>query len=1054
MAKNLKITVKNAQLAEALKKFNKSEPTEPQKTGAKPAQEGSLAPAIDPVIPAAPQPKPEPKVVKPLANSQPHAQLLPPIVKKPAPVKESQEAIKEAPAQSVPTQPVLGPKYTEANPRPLGPKFSTPQRGFSKEPSDVDGNTYSSEERPRYSKPAYTPRQDQSSSSGRQTHPSSYQPRQGNVSSDRVRSSSYTPRQPSSYTPRSEQSSSDASRPANGPYIPRQSGHSSDSSRPSHPSSYQQRQGNAPSDRPRPAYTPRTGGYSSDGPKTGGYSSDRPRQSGYSSDSPRSANPAYPPRQSGYSSDAARPPYTPRTSGYSSDRPRAPYTPRTGGYSSGASGPRFGQGTSQRPYTPRSNAPSSGFTPRPGMGSGSPVRRGPYTPGAPRFGLTPIPKNLPTSRPPRIDDPKHKTLLKDKDKANKKPELERGFDSRDRQGLRDENDEGWRRRKGRSFKSRYLDAEEVIRPKHLSIRLPISIKDLASEMKLKASQLLSNLFMKGVVLTLNDYLDDETTIQLLGSDFECDITIDTSEEKRLQITDQTIKQEIAQTPDEELIYRSPVVTFMGHVDHGKTSLIDAIRKTNVVAHEAGAITQHIGAFKCHTSQGDLTILDTPGHEAFSAMRSRGTEVTDIVVLVIAGDEGIKTQTVEAIEQAQLANVPIVVAINKCDKPSFDPETIYRQLAEKNLLPEAWGGQTITINCSAVTGEGIITLLEMLALQAEILELKANPNTRARGSVIESEMHKGLGSVTTVLVQNGTLHIGDAIVFADHWGRVKTMHNEHDQLIESAPPSTPVKITGLSGLPEAGSDFIVVKNEKEAREVSEKRAIQKKHTALQAKRGGLENLLSQQIQKQEKKVLPLMLRADVQGSLEALKHSLMKIVSSKVEVNIVSAAVGEISESDIQLASAMKCTILGFHTPIESHAEPLIKALGVQVKLHDIIYHAVDDVKELMIGLLDKVAQENAIGQAVIKAVFKSSQIGNIAGSQVSEGTIKRGCQVKLMRNQQMIWQGTLASLKKVKEDVKEMSKGHECGILLQGFNDFKEGDILEAYEITYFTPDL
>ncbi|MGR3973244.1 MAG: translation initiation factor IF-2 [Candidatus Rhabdochlamydia sp.] len=1016
MAKNLKITVKNAQLAEALKKFNKSEPTESQKAAAKPLKDG--APAVASVPTPAPRPvyKPleekraavAPKAVKPVVN------LLPPIVKS-APISEA--AVKEnvEAAKSASTQPVLGPKYTAANPRPLGPKPTPSFRTGSQE--NVENKD---EERPRYSRPSHSSRQDTYSSSGRQPHPSSYQPRQGNFSSQNRAGSSYSSRQ--------ESSSSEGNKQG---YTPRQGGYSSDAARSPNTSSYQQRQGNSsyPSRPGNQAYSPRT-------PRPEGQASYAPRQTGYSSDGPRQ-NSSYPPRQSGYSS-----------------APFRPSQPRTGGYSSTAPGARTTEGrgpVGQRPYTPRSGAPSSGFIPGRSM---SGPRRPPYTSSAPRFGMTPPPKNLPPSKSPRIDDPKYKSLLKDKDKAHKKPELERGFDSRDRQGLRDENDEGWRRRKGRSFKSRYLDAEEVIRPKHLSVRLPISIKDLASEMKLKASQLLSNLFMKGVVLTLNDFLDDETTLQLLGSDFECDITIDTSEEKRLKITDQTIRQEIEQTPAEELIYRSPVITFMGHVDHGKTSLIDAIRKTNVVAHEAGAITQHIGAFKCHTNQGDITILDTPGHEAFSAMRSRGTEVTDIVVLVIAGDEGIKTQTVEAMEQAKLANVPIVVAINKCDKPSFDPETVYRQLAEKNLLPEAWGGQTITINCSAVTGEGIVTLLEMLALQAEILELKANPHTRARGSVIESEMHKGLGSVTTLLVQNGTLHLGDAIVFADHWGRVKTMHNEHDQLIESAPPSTPVKITGLSGLPEAGSDFIVVKNEKEAKEVSEKRAIQKKHTALQAKRGGLENLLSQQMQKQEKKILPLMLRADVQGSLEALKHSLEKIISSKVEVNIVSAAVGEISESDIQLAAAMKCTILGFHTPIESHAEPLIKALHVQVKLHDIIYHAVDDVKQLMIQLLDKVAQENEIGQAVVKAVFKSSQIGNIAGSQVSEGHIRRGCQIKLIRNHEVIWQGTLGSLKKVKEDVKEVAKGHECGILLQGFNDFKEGDILQAFEITYFTPDL
>jgi translation initiation factor IF-2 len=639
-------------------------------------------------------------------------------------------------------------------------------------------------------------------------------------------------------------------------------------------------------------------------------------------------------------------------------------------------------------------------------------------------------------------------------KSTKKTEVYRAFDSRDKQGLRDENDEGWRHRKGRGHKRPTSIEEIVVRPKTLKVRIPITIKDLAVEMKLKASQLISNLFMKGVVLTLNDLLDDETTIQLLGHDFECEITIDTSEEKRLKITDKTIKQEIQETPQDRLIMRSPVVAFMGHVDHGKTSLIDAIRKSNVAAGEAGAITQHIGAFKAHTEHGPITILDTPGHEAFSAMRARGADVTDIVVLVVAGDEGLRAQTLEAIEQARTANVPIVVAINKSDKPNFNPENVYRQLAEVNLLPEAWGGQTITINCSALQGTGIKELLEMLALQSEVLELRANPTARARGAVIESEMHKGMGAVTTVLVQNGTLRLGDAIVFTEKWGRVKTMQDEHNKHLTEAPPSTPVKITGLSGLPEAGSDFIVVKDEKEAAEVSEDRALKRQHQALQVKRSGLENLLQQQMQKQEKKTLYLILRADVQGSLEALKHSLEKIASTKAEINFISSAVGEISESDIQLASAAKAILIGFHTQIESHAEPLIKQLGVKVRLHDIIYHAVDDVKELMVGLLDKIAQETDAGEAEVKAIFKSSQIGNIAGCQVTDGTIRRSHHMRVVRNKEVVWKGPIASLKRVKEDVREVSKSQECGILLQGFSDFKEGDLLQAFEITYLTPEL
>ena len=636
----------------------------------------------------------------------------------------------------------------------------------------------------------------------------------------------------------------------------------------------------------------------------------------------------------------------------------------------------------------------------------------------------------------------------------KKTDMRKSFDSRDRLGLRASEEEEWRRK--RSGKPRKIQ-EEIIpdRPKSLKVRLPIMIKDLAVEMKLKASQLVAKLFMQGIVVTLNDMLDDETTVQLLGHEFDCQITIDRSEAERLQITKNSIKEEVKQSDLSQLVLRPPVITFMGHVDHGKTSLIDTIRKSNLAADEAGAITQHIGAFKCHTDVGDLTVLDTPGHEAFSAMRTRGADVTDIVVLVVAGDEGMRAQTIEAMQQAQEAHVPIVVAINKSDKPGFNPETVYRQLSEHNLLPEVWGGTTITVNCSALTGAGIKDLLEMLALQAEILELKANPKMRARGSIIESEMHKGLGPVATVLVQNGTLRLGDACVIGHHWARVKTMHDDKGKELKEAGPSTPVKITGLSGVPLAGSEFIVVKNEREARDLAHERSLGEKRTLmLQTKAPGLEGLLKQKAELGEKKVLNLILRADVQGSLEALRNSLMKITSNKVFINITSAAVGEITESDVELAAASKATILGFHTKVESNAEPLIKETKVVVKLHDIIYHAVDDMREIMLGLLDKIPQENDVGAALVKATFKSSQLGNIAGCQVTEGSIRRNHHMRVVRNQEVIWKGSISSLKRVKEDVREVTKGMECGILLNGFSDFKEGDILQAYEVTYLQQEL
>jgi len=637
--------------------------------------------------------------------------------------------------------------------------------------------------------------------------------------------------------------------------------------------------------------------------------------------------------------------------------------------------------------------------------------------------------------------------------ARKQPEAGRSFDVRDRHGLRgDEDQQQWRKR--RAMKGRKIQEDTTIRPTTLAVRLPISVKDLASEMKLKASQLVAKLFMQGVAATINDLLEDEVTIQLLGQEFGCEISIDRKEENRIRITDKTIQEEIAEQNPEKLQTRAPVVAFMGHVDHGKTSLIDTIRKSNRVSSEAGAITQHIGAFRCSTPVGDIAILDTPGHEAFSAMRARGADVTDIVVIVIAGDEGIRQQTIEAINHAKAAEVTIVVAINKCDKPNFNAETVYRQLADLDLLPEAWGGQTITINCSATTGVGVDTLLEMLALQSEVLELKAEPTMRARGSVLESELHKGHGNVATVLVQNGMLRRGDALVFSQHWGRVKTMRNEYGHDLEVAGPSTPVEITGISGLPEAGEEFIVVKSEKEAREIAEARTIgvtQKR--MLQGRKISMENLF-QQVPEIEKKILNLILRSDVQGSLEALRTALEKIHSEKVDLNIIMAGIGEISESDVQMAETSKAAILGFHVQIEPRAETLIKQHGVRVYIHEIIYHAIDQVKALMADTLDKIAEEHERGVTEVKTIFKSSQHGVIAGCQVIEGTIRRSYFARVKRNNEVIWKGQINSLRREKEDVREVQKGFECGVLLNGFNDFQPGDLIETYEIIYKVQEL
>lgn len=606
----------------------------------------------------------------------------------------------------------------------------------------------------------------------------------------------------------------------------------------------------------------------------------------------------------------------------------------------------------------------------------------------------------------------------------------------------------WRKPRHKSAKAQAAPQSAV--PSTLSIRLPISVKDLASEMKLKASQLISQLFMQGMTLTLNDLIEDDTIVAVLGSHFHCEIAIDTSREDRLAITDKSVDQEIAQSNEEDLLIRAPIVTFMGHVDHGKTSLVDAIRQTNRAAHEAGAITQHIGAFTARSAHGPITILDTPGHAAFSEMRARGAKITDLVVLVVAGDEGIMDQTKEVIDQARAAGAILLVAINKSDREAFDVEKVYRQLADANLLPEAWGGTTITVNCSAKTKAGIDDLLEMIGLQAELLELKANPAMRARGVVVEVQMHKGLGPLATVLVQNGTLRKSDSLVFEDEFGRVRNMRDERGEEIVQAGPSTPVAITGLSGLPRAGEQFICVANEKEAREITEGRR-------LAARTAPKRRVISDATFAPDgavKKVLNLVVRADVNGSLEAVKTAIGQIHSDKVETNIIADGVGEVSESDVLLAAASKAVVIGFHTQIESHAEILIKQRGVNVQMYDLIYHLVDGVRLLMKGMLDKLKREDKRGAAEIRELFSSSKLGLIAGCIILEGTIHRNHQIRVMRDNQILHRGSIASIKRGKDDVKEVAKGLECGILPEKISDLQAGDILEAIEVSYLTQEL
>ena len=542
-------------------------------------------------------------------------------------------------------------------------------------------------------------------------------------------------------------------------------------------------------------------------------------------------------------------------------------------------------------------------------------------------------------------------------------------DTRLRRGITTDDDEesGWRKRRpSKGFRVRE-EQPEVTRPTKIAVRLPISVKDLAAEMKLKASQLISSLFMQGTVVTLNDLLTDETMVQLLGSELGCEVGIDTSEEQRLRITDKTIAEEISSQVPGTLTPRPPVVTFMGHVDHGKTSLIDAIRKTHRADAEVGAITQHIGAFTCQTEHGPVTIIDTPGHEAFSAMRERGASLTDVVVLVIAGDEGMKEQTIEALQQARESKATIIVAVNKSDKPNFDQDRVFRQMADNDLLPEVWGGKTVAVACSAVTLQGIPELLEMISLQAEVLELRANPTTRGRGTVIESEMRKGIGAVATVLVQNGTLHTGDSLVFGSTWARVKAMRDDVGTDLAAAGPSTPVRISGLSGQPEAGEEFIVVGSEKEARDIAESRREGLRQQAfLTTRRLSLENMIQKASEAVAKKVLTLVLRADVQGSLEALKTALMKIESRKLTSTSSQRGLARFPSLTYSLRPHRAPRSLGFTLALKPMRSLWSKSLASRCVLHEIIYHAQDDVRELMRATLDRVAEEQERGKAEVK----------------------------------------------------------------------------------------
>ena len=593
------------------------------------------------------------------------------------------------------------------------------------------------------------------------------------------------------------------------------------------------------------------------------------------------------------------------------------------------------------------------------------------------------------------------------------------------------------KKKNKPQPKQQLPADDEIR----TITLPdtMTVRELADKMKIQPSMIVKKLFMKGVMITVNHDIDFEQAEEIaLEFNYICE------HEVKVDVIEELLKEE--EEDVSTMVSRPPVVCVMGHVDHGKTSLLDAIRNTKVTDREAGGITQHIGAYMVPINGQKITFLDTPGHEAFTAMRMRGANSTDIAILVVAADDGVMPQTVEAINHAKAAGIEIIVAINKIDKPSANIERVKQELSEYELIPEDWGGSTIFCPVSAHTGEGIDNLLEMILLTSEVLELKANPKRNARGLVIEARLDKGRGTVATVLVQKGTLHVGDPIAAGSSYGKVRAMVDENGKRLKAATPSTPVEIIGFSEVPNAGEIFVSMDSEKEARSFAETFISEGKNKLIEETKSkmSLDDLFSQ-IQSGNVKELDLIVKADVQGSVEAVKQSLVKLSNDEVVVKVIHGGVGAINESDVILASASNAIIIGFNVRPDAQAKQTADSEGVDIRLYSVIYNAIEDVEAAMKGMLDPIYEEQIIGHAEVRQIFKASDVGNIAGSYILDGRFERGCKVRVQHEGEQVFEGDLASLKRFKDDVKEVKAGYECGLVVDGFSDFAEGDVIESY---------
>ncbi|MDD7173675.1 MAG: translation initiation factor IF-2 [Clostridiales bacterium] len=722
-------------------------------------------------------------------------------------------------------------------------------------------------------------------------------------------------------------------------------------------------------------------------------------------------------------------------------KPAAPAAPEQESKPQAAAAPAAAQ-----PARPAAR-PQPGSAPRPAGQQGSFAPRGQQGAARPA-GARPAgnrgpkgPELMPTVEKERVSnyDPNKKLRQRQHDpehqpvKNRKQLARETGYGN----GMDDDVVRG-RRKKGKQPSAQQMMAPIKIETAYMTAET-ITVRDLTERIGKPAGEIIKKLLLLGIMATINQELDFDTA-SLVASEFGV-----TLEMKLDKTAEDALSAENVEDSEEDLVTRPPVVTIMGHVDHGKTSLLDYIRKTKVTAGEAGGITQHIGAYTASVDGRQITFLDTPGHEAFTAMRARGTQATDIAILVVAADDGVMPQTIESINHAKAAKCPIIVAINKIDKEGADPESVKQELTRYELVPEEWGGDTIMVPVSAHTGEGIDDLLENVLLLADVLELRANPNRKARGVIIEAKLDHARGPVATALVQNGTLHVGDMVVAGNAYGRVRAMISSRGERLKNALPSTPVEIIGFGGVPEAGDEFMAVADEKLARQVVEERAAKARASMVKnSSASTLEDLYSK-LEAGEVKDLNVIIKADVQGSVEAVKQSLEKLSNSEVRVRTIHSGVGAITENDVMLAGIDGATIIGFNVRPDAKAREAATRDGIDIRYYRVIYQAIEDMEKAMKGLLAPEYRENVLGHAEVRNVFKITGVGIVAGSYVTDGLLQRNAQVRLLRDNVVVYEGKLSSLQRFKDAVKEVKDGYECGVCLENYTDIKEGDIIECF---------